>query len=136
MNAVEAERLPKRPRPKMPPAKGSELLGLVLATAALLLLASLASYHPGDPSFLHELPPSRARVDNFAGVFGAELAALLLGLLGTTALLLPLGLAAGAWSLLRRRERRGWPAAASASPAAAVAAGAVAAGARPPRLPR
>jgi DNA segregation ATPase FtsK/SpoIIIE, S-DNA-T family len=105
MNAVEAERLPKRARPKLPPAKGSELLGLVLATAALLLLASLASYHPADPSFLHELPPSRARVDNFAGVFGAELAALLLGLLGSTALLLPLGLGAAAWTLIRRRER-------------------------------
>jgi len=106
MNAVEAERLPKRPRPKLPPAKGSELLGLVLATAALLLLASLASYHPGDPSFLHELPPSRAHVDNLAGLFGAELSALLLGLLGTTALLLPVGLGVGAWSLLRRRERQ------------------------------
>jgi S-DNA-T family DNA segregation ATPase FtsK/SpoIIIE len=105
MNAVEAERLPKRARPKLPPAKGSELLGLVLATAALLLLASLASYHPADPSFLHELPPSRARVDNFAGVFGAELAALLLGLLGSTALLLPLGLGTAAWTLIRRRER-------------------------------
>ncbi|HXT51107.1 MAG TPA: DNA translocase FtsK 4TM domain-containing protein [Thermoanaerobaculia bacterium] len=105
MNAVEAERLPKRPRAKLAPAKGSELLGLVLATAALLLLASLASYHPTDPSFLHELPPSRAHVDNFAGVFGAELAALLLGLLGSTALLLPLGLGAAAWTLLRRRER-------------------------------
>ncbi len=106
MNAVEAERLPKRPRPRMPPAKGSELLGLVLATAAVLLLASLASYHPSDPSFLHELPPARARVSNFAGVFGAELAALLLGLLGSTALLLPLGLGVFAWSLLRRRERQ------------------------------
>ena len=63
MNAVEAERLPKRARPKMPPAKGSELMGLVLATAAVLLLASLASYHPSDPSFLHELPPARARVE-------------------------------------------------------------------------
>jgi S-DNA-T family DNA segregation ATPase FtsK/SpoIIIE len=106
LNAVEVERLPKRPRPKLPPAKGSELLGLVLATAAVLLLASLASYHPSDPSFLHELPPARARVSNFAGVFGAELAALLLGLLGSTALLLPLGLGAFAWSLLRRRERQ------------------------------
>ncbi len=106
MNAVEAERLPKRPRAKLPPAKGSELLGLVLATAALLLLASLASYHPADPSFLHELPPSRAHVDNFAGVFGAELAALLLSLLGSTAVLLPLGLGAMALALLRRRERQ------------------------------
>ena len=106
MNAVEAERLPKRPRPKLPPAKGSELLGLVLATAALLLLVSLASYHPADPSFLHELPPARARVDNLAGAFGAEVAALLLGLLGTTALLLPLGLGVAAWAMLRRRERQ------------------------------
>src|ERR1044072_7322455 len=84
MNAVEAERLPKRPRAKLPPAKGSELLGLVLGTAPLLLRPTLATPPPADPSFLHELPPSRARVDNFAGVFGAELAALLLGLLGCT----------------------------------------------------
>src|SRR5688500_7554806 len=106
MSATETERLPKRPTPRLPAAKGHELLGLVLATGALLLAASLVSYHPADPSFLHELPPSRVRVHNWSGAVGAQVAALLLGLLGLSALLLPLGLAAPAWSMLRRRAER------------------------------
>ena len=106
MSATETERLPKRPTAKLPAAKGHELVGLVLATGALLLGASLVSYHPADPSFLHELPPSRVQVHNWSGAVGAQLAALLLGLLGLSALLLPLGLAAPAWGMLRRRAER------------------------------
>jgi S-DNA-T family DNA segregation ATPase FtsK/SpoIIIE len=106
VSVAETERLPKRPTPRLPAAKGNELLGLVLATAALLLAASLLSYHPSDPSFLHELPPSRVRVHNWSGAVGAQVAALLLGLLGAPALLLPLGLGAPAWAMLRRRTDR------------------------------
>ena len=106
MSVTETERLPKRPTPKLPAAKGHELLGLVLATASVLLGASLISYHPADPSFLHELPPSRIQVYNWSGAVGAQVAALLLGLLGLAALLLPVGLAAPAWGMLRRRAER------------------------------
>jgi S-DNA-T family DNA segregation ATPase FtsK/SpoIIIE len=109
VSATDAERLPKRPTPKLPPAKGSELLGLVLATGALLMAASLVSYHPADPSFLHELPPVPAGVRNWAGAVGAQVSALLLGLVGLPALLLPLGLGLTAFSLLRRRERERVP---------------------------
>jgi S-DNA-T family DNA segregation ATPase FtsK/SpoIIIE len=108
-SAAETERLPRRPAPKIPTAKGNELLGLVLATVALLLAASLASYHPADPSFLHEVPPAHLRVHNWVGVFGAELSALLLGLVGATALVLPIALGAPAWGMLRRRERQRVP---------------------------
>jgi DNA segregation ATPase FtsK/SpoIIIE, S-DNA-T family len=94
---------------RLPPAKGSELLGLLLATAALLLAASLGSYHPADPSFLHELPERGAPIHNWAGMVGAQLAALLLGLVGLTALLLPLALWVPAWRLLRRRAEAAVP---------------------------
>ncbi|HVS02116.1 MAG TPA: DNA translocase FtsK 4TM domain-containing protein [Thermoanaerobaculia bacterium] len=90
-------------RPRLAPAKGSELLGLVLATAAALLLASLLSHHPDDPSFLHEIQGGRLRPQNWIGAVGAQLSALLLGLVGLAALLLPAGLGAAAWRLLRRR---------------------------------
>ena len=109
MNATETQRLPRRPQPRLPVAKGNELLGLVLVTMALLLAASLASYHPADPSFLHEVSPARLRVHNWIGVFGAELSALLLGLVGGTAFVLPLVLGAPAWAMLRRRERQRVP---------------------------
>jgi S-DNA-T family DNA segregation ATPase FtsK/SpoIIIE len=109
VSAADTERLPRRPTPKLPPAKGNELLGLILATLAALLSASLLSYDPADPSFLHELPPAAAGVHNWVGAVGAQVAALLLGLVGATALLLPLGLGIPAWMMLRRRERQRVP---------------------------
>ncbi len=89
-------------RVKLPPGKGEELLGIVLLTVAILLTASLVSYHPRDPSLFHASSEPQ-RVENFIGQVGAHAAALCFGLLGLAALLLPVFVAATGWRLLRRR---------------------------------
>lgn len=66
-------------------------LGLVLVLAALLLLLSLATYHPSDPSLntATDLAVPHA-VRNWIGLFGAWTADLLLQALGVTVFFLPL----------------------------------------------
>lgn len=89
-------------RVKLPPGKGEELLGIVLLTVAILLTASLVSYHPRDPSLLYASSEPQ-RVENFIGQVGAHAAALCFGFLGLAALLLPVFVTATGWRLVRRR---------------------------------
>jgi DNA segregation ATPase FtsK/SpoIIIE, S-DNA-T family len=96
-------------RARLPHAKGSELLGLILATTALLLAASLASHHPSDPSFLHEMGDRDAATHNWVGLVGAQLSALFLSLVGLTALVFPLALWIPAWRRLRRNRATAVP---------------------------
>ena len=87
------------------PAKGNEVLGIVQVTLGLLLVVSLGSYHPADPSFLHDPGPAGSGdLHNLIGVVGAQLAALSFGLLGAPALLLPVLLLTTGWKRLRRHE--------------------------------
>jgi len=88
----------------MSPAKGSEILGLLMAALALLGGASFASFHPDDPSFLHQGGGSDA-IRNWIGAVGAEIAAAGFGLLGWTCLTIPLVLAVAAWRRLRVKAR-------------------------------
>ena len=78
------------PRVRLAPHKGRELLGLLLGTVALLLTASLVSFHPEDPSLLHQMP-GKTLVRNWIGPVGAQLSALFLGLVGLSSFLAPLG---------------------------------------------
>lgn len=57
-----------------------ELLGLLFLFCGLLMLLSLWSYHPDDPSFNHAVTASV--VHNAAGVFGAHLAGFLVESVG------------------------------------------------------
>ncbi len=80
------------------------LLGLVLVTAALMLLLALATYHPTDPSWntaSGAVGPHAAR--NWTGLFGAWLGDLLLQTLGLTAFFLPLWLGGLGWTWMRSR---------------------------------
>jgi len=80
------------------------LLGLVLVLAALLLLLSLATYHPTDPSWntaSGAAGPHAAR--NWVGLFGAWSSDLLLQVLGITAFLLPLWIGGLGWTWMRSR---------------------------------
>ena len=70
-------------------AKGNEILGILYAGLALLLGASLATYHPDDPSFLFQASSPATGTRNLIGPLGAQLGAAGFGLLGWTALLLP-----------------------------------------------
>ncbi len=100
-----SEPRPDPTRVEISPAKGNEILGLVLAAAALLGGTSLGSYHPEDASFLHQTSGGAAVTRNWVGSFGAELAAAGFGLLGWVSLLLPLLLAVASWRRLRPRPR-------------------------------
>ncbi len=89
-------------RIRLPPGKGEELAGIATLSVALLLAASLVSYHPGDPSLFHASSEPGA-VRNLIGPLGAHASALAFGLLGLAALLVPVFLAAAGWRLVRRR---------------------------------
>ncbi|MFN7943690.1 MAG: DNA translocase FtsK [Thermoanaerobaculia bacterium] len=98
------EPLPSAPRVEISPAKGSEIVGFVFAACALLTAASLASFHPADPSFLHQTGGD-AVTRNWIGSVGAEIGAALVGLLGVVAVTIPLLLAIQALRKLRPRTR-------------------------------
>ena len=69
------EPLPSPARVEIAPAKGSEILGVIYAGLALLLGASLASYHPADPSFLRQSTSPLPGPRNLIGRVGAEIGA-------------------------------------------------------------
>ncbi|MCU0303017.1 MAG: DNA translocase FtsK 4TM domain-containing protein [Thermoanaerobaculales bacterium] len=80
----------------------SEMIAVGLIFGSVLAATALLSHSPLDPSPLHA---STLRGDpvNLAGALGAALSALLFGLLGVVALVLPVvGLAVG-WRMLRDR---------------------------------
>jgi len=86
------------------PEKGDEIIGFVLLAVVALLAGSLLSYHPLDPSLLHQPAEDGAAIHNIIGPVGAELSALAFALLGLAALLLPLLLGLYAWRRLRHRS--------------------------------
>ncbi len=92
------------PRLKLSRAKGSEIAGMVLSAAVVLLAGSLLSYHPLDPSVLHRVAEEGARTRNLVGPAGAHLAALAIAFLGLTAFLIPVLLGVLAWRRLARHE--------------------------------
>ncbi|HKI85778.1 MAG TPA: DNA translocase FtsK 4TM domain-containing protein, partial [Thermoanaerobaculia bacterium] len=79
----------KQPRTLLPAKKGREVLGILMFVLAVLLAASLISFHPSDPSILHQ-STQPVRVRNVIGSYGADAAAIFLGSLGLTAFFVPL----------------------------------------------
>lgn len=92
------------PRLGLTPEKGSEIIGVLLGASVILLICSLSSYYPHDPSVLHRLSDDAEQTRNFIGPFGAQIAALCFALLGLTSFLLPVLLAGAAWRRLTKRE--------------------------------
>ncbi|MCU0587425.1 MAG: DNA translocase FtsK 4TM domain-containing protein [Syntrophobacteraceae bacterium] len=85
-------------------SKKQDILGLCLTVAALLVLFSLISFHPSDPTvFLDAGSSDRPR--NWVGSFGANLAWALWSTLGVGAFAIVVGGMWGAWVLFRNR----WP---------------------------
>ncbi len=77
----------------------NEVTGFVFLAAGVLVLLSLASFHPGDPSWNHvggSLP-----THNLIGRFGAHLSDLLLQAFGLGAFVLPLLIFALGWKWIR-----------------------------------
>jgi DNA segregation ATPase FtsK/SpoIIIE, S-DNA-T family len=78
----------------------NELVGLLVLAAAVLLLLSLVSYRPTDPSFdTVGIGPVR----NWIGPVGAHLSDAILQVEGISAYLLPLFLGALGWAWMRSR---------------------------------
>ncbi len=78
-------------------------IGAALIVFAAAILAALATYGSGDPS--SNVATSR-EATNALGTSGAYGAALLFEVMGVTALLLPLPIAAWGWKLMTRRHFR------------------------------
>jgi S-DNA-T family DNA segregation ATPase FtsK/SpoIIIE len=91
-------------RSALPPSKGREIAGLVLAGLAVLLALALGSFYPSDPSFLRTASATMV-VRNWTGTFGAQVAAAAFGLVGWPSLVVPLLLIVAAWGRLRSRAR-------------------------------
>ncbi len=89
--------------PRLPQKKGRELVGLLLLSLAVLLLITLGTYHPYDPSLLHQASDESA-TRNLIGPFGANLAAVLYSLMGLPVLMVPVVLLVLAWRRLRNQE--------------------------------
>lgn len=83
--------------------KTKEALGLLFMAFALLLLVSLLSFNPQDPSFFHYISHG-GEVRNFGGQVGAHLSGDLLGILGVAAFFIPPALFWVGFSLVSRRR--------------------------------
>jgi DNA segregation ATPase FtsK/SpoIIIE, S-DNA-T family len=82
--------------------RANEAVGLMFFTVTILMLLSLVSYHPTDPSLnTSRNPLSEGAVENLVGEFGSTLADLLLQFLGYPAFQLPLIFAAFGWKWVR-----------------------------------
>ncbi|MBI4443225.1 MAG: DNA translocase FtsK 4TM domain-containing protein [Acidobacteria bacterium] len=79
----------------------NEFVGLLWMALALLLLLSLASFSPTDPSF--NSASASTTVHNWAGTLGSYGSDLLYQLLGVCAFLLPLGMGWVGWLWFRSR---------------------------------
>jgi S-DNA-T family DNA segregation ATPase FtsK/SpoIIIE len=88
----------------------NELVGLLLATVAVLVGLSLISFNPTDPSFnISRNPDFPGKAHNFIGTVGAYIADIFLQLLGFASFLIPvfLGIYAFHWLTSRKVEAFG-----------------------------
>ena len=86
----------------LPAGKGVELVGLLLLALGALLLLSLLSYQPSDPSFLSSGANS-GETGNLIGPVGAQVAAAGYGVLGLAVLVVALTVLALGYRLVRAR---------------------------------
>ena len=87
---------------ELPAGKSFELMGLLLLALGALLLISLLSYQPGDPSFLRS-GASSVETENLIGPVGAQVAAAGYGLLGLAVVAVALALLLLGYQLVRGR---------------------------------
>ncbi len=90
--------------------KTREGIGVLAMAAAILILASLATFDPQDPSFFSYASSATERsVHNAVGRVGSELAGDLLGVMGLSALLVPPAIFLWGWTWVGgRRLTHGW----------------------------
>jgi S-DNA-T family DNA segregation ATPase FtsK/SpoIIIE len=89
--------------------KTREGIGVLAMATSVLIVASLVTFDPRDPSFFNYASAVGRQVHNAVGRVGAELAGDLLGLLGLSALLLPPALFFWGWTWIGgRRLAHAW----------------------------
>lgn len=89
---------------KMKPFKyPQEIKGLIFSTMGLVLLLSIASYNPRDPSFTHFVAEPD-KIHNLIGTFGSYTADTLIRLFGISSLLLPMASFIVAYRYFATRE--------------------------------
>jgi len=86
----------------LPTGKASELVGLLLLMLGALLLLSLLSYQPSDPSFMRSAEES-AETANLIGPMGAHVAAAGFGFMGFAVLAVALAVLGVGYRLVRAR---------------------------------
>ncbi len=86
----------------LPTGKAGELVGLLLLMLGALLLLSLLSYQPSDPSFMRSAEDSMETA-NLIGPMGAHIAAAGFGFLGFAVLAVPLAFLGLGYRLVRAR---------------------------------
>src|SRR5512140_882527 len=100
------------PRPPEPPStfvkRRDEFLGILVIAAGLLLVASLVSYHPSDPSLFSSVAEAGARPRNWAGRFGASFSDGFFQFFGLAAAVLPLAILAVGVARFRSRSVGAW----------------------------
>ncbi|MDX1643284.1 MAG: DNA translocase FtsK 4TM domain-containing protein [Thermoanaerobaculia bacterium] len=94
----------KKEAKRLPPEKSREVVGIVLLVTGAILLVSVLTYHPLDPSFLNPADGDRVRIRNWIGPVGAQLAALTFEFVGLVALLVPVFFLVGGWRRVRHRD--------------------------------
>ncbi|MEL7060239.1 MAG: DNA translocase FtsK [Acidobacteriota bacterium] len=85
--------------------KIDEVVGFLMAAAAIFAFAALVSHHPLDRSWLHHDASPSAATGNLIGRFGAQFSAVLFAAVGVVSLALPVLLALGAWRRLAAGSR-------------------------------
>src|SRR5882724_74834 len=76
----------------------NEVIRIVLVVLGLLILLSLVSYHPLDPSLGVSTGEDQR---NWIGAAGADVAWFLLQFFGLTAFLIPFAIGFGGWRILK-----------------------------------
>ena len=95
-------------RPEAPHRRRDEFLGILVVAAGLLLVASLLSYDPADPSLFSSVADPDARPGNWAGRVGASFADATLQFFGFAAFALPIVVLGLGLARLRSRALGAW----------------------------
>ncbi len=95
-------------KPEVPHRRRDEFLGILILAVGLLLVASLLSYDPADPSLFSSVADPDAGPDNWAGRVGASFADAALQFFGFAAFVLPLVVLFLGLARLRSRVLGAW----------------------------
>jgi len=92
-----------------PASESKPILAVVLALIGAFLLVAMITHTSNDKSWLPPPDTVAAATDNYCGVLGASIAAVLFSLFGYAAFFVPFFLFAAAWFALNQRAHTLWP---------------------------